>query len=127
MHNHIYIKSHPISKYLTSQVNVNTDCIKIMYYIMNLTSSLFPDVPLALESWSKSRKIAVYSTGNILGQQLQFTHTTAGDFSSHIHQYFDQTVGSKSEVEAYEKIASKLEVKPEEIVYITDQVEGGYF
>lgn len=42
--------------------------------------------------------------------------------SAHITKYFDQDTGSKTESGSYEKISKELEVKGEEIVFITDDV-----
>lgn len=88
-----------------------------------LKAHVFSDVPAALESWAKSRKIAIYSTGSQESQQLLFSHTTEGDLTAHISKYFDQNVGSKTEATSYEKISKEFEVKPEEIVFVTDNVE----
>ncbi|KAJ8925343.1 hypothetical protein NQ315_009173, partial [Exocentrus adspersus] len=85
-----------------------------------LKAHVFPDVPSSLEAWAKSRKVAIYSTGSIESQKLLFSHTTEGDISSHIAKYFDQSVGPKTEAGSYEKIAKDLEVKTEEIVFVTD-------
>lgn len=81
---------------------------------------------MALKTWSKLRKIAIFSSGNALGQKLHFTHTTEGDLSSYIQKYFDETVGSKTESSSYEKIAKELDVKPEEVIFITDRIDGRF-
>lgn len=99
--------------------------LPVSFYICKcLHFRFFPDVPVALESWSKLRKVAIYSNGNVLGQQCVFTHSADGDFSSHIHRYFDETIGGKTETGSYEKISNELNVKPEEIVFITDLIDG---
>lgn len=76
------------------------------------------------ENWSKDHKIAIYSTGSVESQKLLFTHSTEGDLSAHIINYFDQSVGLKTEASSYVKIAEKLEVKPEEILFLSDDVKG---
>ncbi|CAG9860759.1 unnamed protein product [Phyllotreta striolata] len=88
-----------------------------------LKADVFPDVPATLESWSKSRKVAIYSTGSTESQKLLFSHTTEGDLSGHIAQYFDQNVGPKTESGSYEKISKELDVKAQDIVFVTDSVE----
>lgn len=89
-----------------------------------LKASVFPDVPSALENWSKSRKIAIYSSGDVLGQKLLFKNTTEGDLTPNIHKYFDETIGPKNEKGSYEKIVKELGVKSEEVIFITDRIDG---
>lgn len=80
----------------------------------------------SFETWAKSRKVAIYSTGSVTSQKLAFSKTTKGDLSSHISQYFDQTVGPKTEADSYKKIVEELSVKPEEVLFITDLIEGKF-
>jgi len=89
----------------------------------SLKAHVFPDVPKALESWSKERKVAIYSTGSIESQKLLFAHTSEGDLSSHIATYFDQSVGPKTESGSYKKIVEDLKVKAEEVLFISDLIE----
>lgn len=91
---------------------------------MILFCSVFEDVPSALELWSKSRQVAIFSTGSLDSQKLLFKHTTGGDLSAHLNNYFDQSIGSKLQSDSYEKIAEKMNCKPEEIVFITDNADG---
>nr|CAH7718979.1 unnamed protein product [Callosobruchus chinensis] len=91
----------------------------------DLKGHVFADVPAALESWSKSRKVAVYSTGSVESQKQLFSHSEEGDLSKHISKYFDQAIGSKTESNSYEKVAKELEVKTEEVLFITDSAEEG--
>lgn len=86
--------------------------------------SVFPDVPSAMENWSKTRKIAIYSNGDVVGQKMLFSNTTEGDLTPYIQKYFDETVGSKIEKESYEKLVKELEIKPDEMIFITDRVDG---
>lgn len=87
---------------------------------------MFSDVPKSLEAWVKARKVAIYSTGSVDAQKLLFVHSTAGDLSAHITQYFDGAVGAKTEATSYGKVAEKLDVKPEQIVFISDLLEGEF-
>ncbi|CAG9834521.1 unnamed protein product [Diabrotica balteata] len=120
----------PLIKELTEKNSDNEGLKKVQgliykkgYKSGELKAHVFPDVAPALESWAKSRKIAIYSTGSLESQQLLFTHTTEGDVSAHISKYFDQSSGSKTESASYETISKELEVKPEEILFITDSVD----
>ncbi|KAK9871925.1 hypothetical protein WA026_015172 [Henosepilachna vigintioctopunctata] len=88
-----------------------------------LKGHVFADVPKSLEIWSKSRKIAIFSTGSVDSQQLLFKNTVEGDISSHISKYFDQSVGVKNEEASYKKIAEELDVIPENILFLTDDAK----
>ena len=53
-------------------------------------------------------------------QKLLFAHSTAGDLSSFIEAYFDTTSGPKREVQSYKKIASALQLTPDQVLFISD-------
>lgn len=90
-------------------------------------SSVFSDVPTAFETWAKTHKIAIYSTGSVDAQKLLFAHTINGDLTAHISGFYDQkTGGAKTESKSYETIAKDLGFKPEEIIFITDDVNGNF-
>lgn len=74
--------------------------------------------------WANGKRVCVYSTGSVQSQQLLFTHSTEGDLSSHITEYFDQSVGLKTDAESYKTIVEKLQCKPDEVVFLTDSVAG---
>ncbi|KAL3286763.1 hypothetical protein HHI36_001256 [Cryptolaemus montrouzieri] len=84
---------------------------------------IFDDVSKYLELWSKSKKVAVFSSGSINSQELLFKNTIEGDLSSHISKYFDQSIGIKTEAESYKNIAKELDVVPENLLYLTDDIE----
>ncbi len=86
-----------------------------------LQSRIFDDVPPAFERWNKDRKlVCIYSSGSVLAQRLLFAHTTAGDLTKYISEYFDTTVGSKMEPESYRRIAEQLQLSAHEIVFVSD-------
>lgn len=94
------------------------------YASEKLKAHTFSDVPLAFDTWAKTMKVAIYSTGSIDSQKLLFAHTTEGDITSHITHYFDQTnIGTKTDKDSYEKIAKELGMKPEEVVFVSDDVK----
>lgn len=89
-----------------------------------LKAHVFSDVPTAFETWAKTMKVAIYSTGSIDSQKLLFAHTTEGDMSAHISCYFDQAnIGSKTDKGSYEKIAKELDLKPEQVVFVSDDIK----
>ena len=88
-----------------------------------LHSSVFDDVPAALERWKADNKIiAIYSSGSVLAQMLLFRYTDHGDLTEFIDRYFDTNVGHKREPDSYRKIADDLELKPAEILFVSDVV-----
>jgi enolase-phosphatase E1 len=60
------------------------------------------------------------SSGSVLAQKLLFAHTETGDHTDLIDEYFDTGVGSKVDSGSYRKIARRLELLPQEIIFISD-------
>lgn len=88
-----------------------------------LKAQLFADVAPAMERWRRAAlKISIFSSGSALAQKLLFTHTEAGDLTGVISDYFDTTVGSKTDVESYRHIAAALGLRTSEVLFISDVV-----
>ena len=88
-----------------------------------LKSQVFADVAPALERWRRQGlKISIFSSGSALAQKLLFAHTEAGDISGLISSYFDTTVGSKTDVQSYGRIAAALGLTASEVLFISDVV-----
>ncbi len=86
-----------------------------------LKGEVYPDVAPSFVRWrQQGRRIAIFSSGSVLAQKLLFAHSTAGDLSSFIEAYFDTTSGPKREVQSYKKIASALQLPPDQILFISD-------
>ena len=65
----------------------------------------------------------IYSSGSVKAQQLLFRHSSAGDLTSCLNGYHDTvTAGPKSEPESYRKIAQRIGVAPERVVFLTDSL-----
>lgn len=91
------------------------------YFDGTLTSWVFPDVPHAFERWQRAGfQVCIFSSGSVLAQKLLFTHTEVGDLSSFIGDYFDTTIGPKTEAESYFRIAARMQLAPEQIVFVSD-------
>lgn len=89
----------------------------------SLKAPLFADVSPAIERWHRTGlKISIFSSGSSLAQKLLFAHTEAGDLTRLIYNYFDTTVGAKTEVESYRRIAAALRLTAEEVLFISDVV-----
>ena len=86
-----------------------------------LRAEVFPDVPPAMRRWRAANlRVAIFSSGSVLAQQLLFAHTNAGDLTALIDEYFDTTTGPKTDAESFRRIAAQLELKASEILFISD-------
>ncbi|HEU4765994.1 MAG TPA: acireductone synthase [Pyrinomonadaceae bacterium] len=93
------------------------------YEAGTLKAQVYGDVRPAFERWHKAKlRIAIFSSGSVLAQQLLFAHTEDGDLTPFISDYFDTTVGAKGEAESYRRIAEKLNLTTSEILFISDVV-----
>ena len=85
---------------------------------------VYDDVPRAFARWrGHGVRIAIFSSGSVLAQQLIFGHSTAGDLGHGIDGYFDTTTGPKREAESYRLIARALGVEPPDVLFYSDVVE----
>jgi enolase-phosphatase E1 len=88
-----------------------------------LKAQVFDDVRPAFERWQESGlQISIFSSGSVLAQQLLFAHTDDGDLTTFISNYFDTNVGAKGDAESYRQIATKMNLPPHEILFISDVV-----
>jgi enolase-phosphatase E1 len=89
-----------------------------------LKSEVFPDVPPALDRWTRQgREISIYSSGSVLAQKLLFANTHAGDLTHFVTGYFDTNVGPKKESASYRQIAAGLGKSPVQILFLSDVVD----
>ncbi len=95
---------------------------KIGFEQGKLKGTLFADVPEALARWAKTAKVAIYSSGSVEAQQLLFRHSSYGDLTPLISDYFDTRTGAKAESASYTAIAAKLDVAPSEVLFFSDAV-----
>jgi enolase-phosphatase E1 len=65
----------------------------------------------------------IFSSGSVEAQKLLFGHTTEGDVTSMLSDYFDTEIGSKVEKDSYTKIAEKIGKPVGEIIFFTDVVK----
>ena len=87
----------------------------------DILGEVFPDVPAALLRWSSSgRRVAIFSSGSVLAQQLLFRHSTAGDLAPFLSSYFDTLLGAKGDPASYTSIASALQLSPGQVLFVSD-------
>ncbi len=86
-----------------------------------LKSHIYEDVIPALKSWKENGiSLSIYSSGSIEAQKLLFSHTEKGDLTPLFDNYFDLSTGSKKDMASFQKIAQKINIAPEEIVFLSD-------
>ena len=85
-----------------------------------LKGELFADVPAAFERWSKSARVAIYSSGSVEAQRLLFRYSTYGDLTPYISAYFDTRTGPKTDGASYAAIAAAMQVAPAEAIFFSD-------
>ena len=82
---------------------------------------VYEDAVRQLRAWKqRGLKLCVFSSGSILAQKLLFGHTAWGDLTPLFSGHFDTTIGNKHEASAYHAIAGKINLKPSEILFLSD-------
>lgn len=89
-----------------------------------LRAPLYADVAPALRRWREAGlKVAIFSSGSVLAQQLLFRHTEEGDLTPLVDAYFDTAnAGPKHEAESFRRIAAALRLDAPEILFVSDAV-----
>ena len=69
---------------------------------------------------STRHRVAIFSSGSALAQQLLFANSTAGDLTPFISAYFDTTLGPKMESDSYRRIVDAIGVPAPSTVFVSD-------
>jgi enolase-phosphatase E1 len=86
-----------------------------------IKAPLYEDAYKKMKEWKdKGLKLYIYSSGSIGAQKLFFSHTDKGNILDWFSGFFDTKIGSKKEKNSYEKIAKKIGLKPDEILFLSD-------
>lgn len=86
-----------------------------------LMGQVYSDVLPAFKRWqSQHRAIHIFSSGSVLAQKLLFEHTTEGDLTGFISEYFDTTTGAKNQPASYTSISKKIALPGNEILFVSD-------
>jgi len=85
---------------------------------------LYPDVAPQLRVWHDDGiALYVYSSGSVAAQKLFFQYSEAGDLTGLFSGHFDTEIGHKREVDSYQRIAQRIGLPPDEILFLSDVVE----
>lgn len=87
-----------------------------------LKGILFADVPAALDRWSASGQVAIYSSGSIDAQRLLFRYSIFGDLTDRIAAYFDTRTGAKTSSTSYSAIAAAMNLQQRQVLFLSDVV-----
>ena len=90
------------------------------YEAGELVGTVFPDVAEAFARWSKTAKVAIYSSGSVEAQKLIFRYSSVGDLTPYISAYFDTRTGAKTSSDSYRAIAVAMGVATSEILFVSD-------
>lgn len=87
----------------------------------SLRGQIYPDVLPAFGRWrGQHRGIYIFSSGSVLAQKLLFAHTTEGDLTGHLSDYFDTTTGAKTDAASYQSISARIGSPANEILFVSD-------
>jgi enolase-phosphatase E1 len=93
------------------------------YATGELRGEVYPDVPNAFARWTSAGvRVAIFSSGSVLAQQLIFGRSMAGDLTGFLSAYFDTRVGAKGEPDSYRRIAETLGVPAIRVLFLSDVV-----
>jgi enolase-phosphatase E1 len=91
------------------------------YLSGRLRGQVYPDVPPAFARWrGQQRAVYIFSSGSVLAQKLLFAHTTAGDLTGFISDYFDTTTGAKMDAASYQAISAKIGAPTADVLFVSD-------
>ena len=82
---------------------------------------MYQDAAENLKAWkAKGVDLYIYSSGSVHAQKLLFAHTEYGDLTALFSGYFDTHIGGKKERESYLKIAEKLGIPADQLLFLSD-------
>jgi enolase-phosphatase E1 len=91
------------------------------YTTGRISSELFEDAHENLKQWHKQGyRLSVYSSGSVEAQHLLYRYTNKGDIKNLFSYWFDTHIGNKKEPSSYTEIASVMDCKPQNILFISD-------
>ncbi|NPA52820.1 MAG: acireductone synthase [Aquificae bacterium] len=86
-----------------------------------LKAPIYKDAYEKMKEWKqKGYKLYIYSSGSTKAQKLFFSHTEYGDILSLFDGHFDTKIGNKKDPNSYKKISKEIGLKPEEILFLSD-------
>ncbi len=94
------------------------------YKTGELKGHIYEDAYRKLKEWhNKGIPLYIYSSGSVKAQKLLFGHTQHGDLNFLFSGYFDTKIGNKKDPQSYRRIAEEIGLKPEEVLFLSDNPE----
>jgi enolase-phosphatase E1 len=85
------------------------------------TPGLYEDVVPVLNRWRRNGlRLALYSSGSEQAQRLLAEHTTDGDLTGLFSNFFDTSIGAKTESASYRRIGQILTLSSKDILFLSD-------
>ena len=85
------------------------------------TPGLYEDVGPVLNRWRRNGlRLALYSSGSEQAQRLLVEHTTDGDLTGLFSNFFDTSIGTKTESASYRHIGQILTLSSKDILFLSD-------
>ncbi|MEK7235990.1 MAG: acireductone synthase [Nitrospirota bacterium] len=82
---------------------------------------LYDDVAPALNRWRRNGlRLALYSSGSEQAQRLLVEHTTDGNLTRLFSNFFDTRIGAKTEMPSYQRIADRMALRSEDMLFLSD-------
>ncbi len=86
-----------------------------------LVAPIYADVLPAWKAWAAAKiRLGIYSSGSVAAQKLLFGHTAYGNLLPMLEAHFDLDMGGKREATSYKKIADKLKLAGQQILFLSD-------
>ncbi|WP_457624934.1 acireductone synthase [Persephonella sp.] len=86
-----------------------------------IKSPIYEDAYKKLKEWKeKGLKLYIYSSGSVQAQKLFFSHTEYGNLMDLFDGFFDTRIGNKKDKSSYERISEEIGLKPEEVLFLSD-------
>ncbi|CAG0878645.1 unnamed protein product [Darwinula stevensoni] len=90
-----------------------------------LQAHVYADAADCMRKWkSMGIGIFIYSSGSEEAQKLLFHFSNHGDLLPLISDHFDTKIGGKKEAASYVKIAQEIGMQPNQILFLTDIIQG---
>jgi enolase-phosphatase E1 len=84
----------------------------------------YDDAVAGLRAWrAAGHDLHIYSSGSVAAQKLFLRHSSAGDLTPVIADWFDTEIGGKREADSYRRIAERIGRAPADILFLSDSVE----
>jgi enolase-phosphatase E1 len=87
----------------------------------DFTGHVYEDAARNLRRWKEQGiSLYVFSSGSVQAQRLIFGNSDHGDLTHLFSGYFDTTIGTKREADAYRRIAAAVGAAPSQILFLSD-------